>query len=78
MYVEVEGSAAVRSNRELVRASCEIQRATRGAAPGEFSITETKVFDKPGEPLASRDWPGTYVWRVSAEQPALEDNSRAA
>jgi hypothetical protein len=70
LEVEVEGSAPIKSKRELVRASREIaaeeiRRHIGSASVAEFTVTETKAFEKQGQPLAHRDWPGTYVWRVS-------------
>ena len=67
--MEVEGSAPIKSQTELLRATRaiagnEIERAVGTKTLGEFTIAETKPFDKQGEPLTSASWPGTYVWRV--------------
>ena len=76
VYVEVEGSAPIKSKTELLRATRaiageEIERLVGTKTLGEFIlIGETKRFEKEGTPLTSRDWPGTLVWRVSAA-PAL-------
>jgi hypothetical protein len=75
LHVEVEGSAPIKSRTELVRASRAIAaeaigRAVGSEALGDFAVTETKAFDKKGEPLRSPDWPGTYVWRVAADESA--------
>ena len=70
LHVEVEGSAPIKSQTELLRATRaiaadEIERALGTKTLGEFTIAETKGFDKQGEPLTNTNWPGTYVWRVS-------------
>ena len=75
LHVEVEGSAPIKSDTELVRASRaiaadEIGRAIGSATLRDFKVTQTKGFDKEGQPLTSADWPGTYVWRVSAPEVA--------
>ena len=72
LHVEVEGSAPIKSQTELLRAARaiaaeEIERAVGTKTLGEFTITETKPFEKGGEPLTSADWPGTYVWRVEPQ-----------
>lgn len=70
LFVEVEGSAPIKSQTELLRAIRaiareEIERAVGTRTLGEFTIVEAKGFDKEGEPLADASWPGTYVWRVA-------------
>lgn len=72
VYVEVEGSAPIKSKTELLRATRaiageEIERAVGTKTLGEFTVAETKRFDKQGEPLTSGNWPGLLVWRVAAE-----------
>lgn len=74
-HVEVEGSAPIKSQTELLRAARaiaadEIERAVGTKTLGEFTIAETKGFAKTGEPLTSSEWPGTYVWRVSGSEAA--------
>lgn len=69
LHVEVEGSAPIRSEAELLRATRaiageEIERLVGTRALGEFRVAQTMAFDKEGEPRTSSDWPGTYVWRV--------------
>ena len=69
VYVEVEGSAPIKSKAELLRATraiaaAEIERAVGSKTLGELTLKETNRFDKQGEPLKSADWPGTLVWRV--------------
>ena len=69
VYVEVEGSAPIKSQTELLRATRaiagdEIERAVGSKTLGELTVAETKRFDKPGAPLTSADWPGTVVWRI--------------
>ncbi len=71
VYVEVEGSAPIKSKAELLRATRaiageEIERGVGTKTLGEFTVTETKRFDKHGEPMRSADWPGTLVWQVCA------------
>jgi hypothetical protein len=71
LHVEVEGSAPIKSQTELLRATRaiageEIERAVGTKTLGEFKVAETKPFEKKGEPLTSASWPGTLVWRVSA------------
>jgi hypothetical protein len=70
LHVEVEGSAPIKSNIGLVRvsraiAADELGRAVGSGTLGEFTVTQTKGFEKEGEPLTHPDHPGTYVWRVS-------------
>ena len=74
-HVEVEGSAPIKSQTELLRAAraiaaSDIERAVGTKTLGEFTIAETKGFAKSGEPLTSSEWPGTYVWRVSESEAA--------
>jgi hypothetical protein len=75
LHVEVEGSAPIKSDTELLRATRaiageEIERAVGTKTLGEFTVAETKGFDKQGEPLTSASWPGTYVWRVFGSEAA--------
>ena len=75
VHVEVEGSAPIKSQTELLRATRaiaaeEIERVVGTKTLGEFTVAETKPFDKAGSPLTSRDWPGTLVWRVVAPEAA--------
>jgi hypothetical protein len=69
IQVEVEGSAPIKSQTELLRATRaiageQIQRAIGTETLGELTVAQTKRFEKQGEPLTSADWPGTLVWRV--------------
>ena len=70
LQVEVEGSAPIKSQTELLRAARsiaaeQIERALGTQTLGELTVVPTKRFDKEGQPLTSADWPGTLVWRVS-------------
>jgi hypothetical protein len=73
LEVEVEGSAPIKSNAELVRAARaiaanEIPRELGDGrkAVGEFAVRQTRELDKGAEGLTHPDWPGTFVWRVAA------------
>ena len=71
LHVEVEGSAPIRSETELLRATRaiaaeEIERTVGTRTLGELRVAQTKPFDKDGEPWTSSNWPGMYVWRVLA------------
>lgn len=77
LHVEVEGSAPIKSQVELLRATRaiagdEIERTVGTKTLGEFTVVETKGFDKQGEPLTNASWPGTYVWRISAPETAMQ------
>ncbi len=73
--IEVEGSAGIKSNTDLVRAARAIcaREPACGLSPetetfGEFTVTETKEIAKDEDSaLRSADWPGVTIWRVSAE-----------
>jgi hypothetical protein len=75
--IEVEGSAGIKSNKELVRAACAIcaNEPACGLSGdtetfGDFTVTETKEITKDeNSALRSADWPGVTIWRVSVEPP---------
>lgn len=74
LHVEVEGSAPIKSDTELLRATRaiagkEIERAVGTKTLGEFRVAQTKPLEKEGEPLTHASWPGTYVWRVAPTEP---------
>ncbi len=73
LHVEVEGSAPIKSQTDLLRATRviaaeAIERAVGTKTLGELRVAEVKSFETAGQPLTSAAWPGTYVWPVGVQR----------